>query len=333
MAYDTYIAQGQFTADGNPKVLNLRGDVDWMEIYNYTQMATQQSTGRGVKFFWQRGMAADTGIEYKKTNSTDALNGVTLSSGGFTLIDTSVGGYFPGLSQVAVTAVSNANPPIVSTGNTAGLLSGDVVRLYQITSAEQLGAMDFSVDTIVANTSFRLPYMAQIVAGTSGFYSKVRFDPSIYPFKPSKYWITKLTQASSAVVTLSVKHQLKVGEAVRFIVPAAFGMIEMNELVGNITAIDQSTATTNTITVDIDSSAFTAFAFPLSGAVPFTSALCIPFGETANSAIADPNLLDDSVFNNNILGMYLAAGAQSPAGSSNDVIYWRAGKSFSNTIG
>jgi hypothetical protein len=101
-------------------------------------------------------------------------------------------------------------------------------------------------------------------------------------------------------------------------------MTEMDNLIGNITAV--STAN-NTITVDINSSAFTAFSFPLTAGVPFTFAEVIPVGETANGTFA--NSLDDATNNVSIIGMKLAAGVDSPAGSSSDVVYWRAGKSFS----
>jgi len=158
MADNTIILQGKFTADGNAKTIQLRSDVDWMKVYNWTQAATQQSTGRGVEFFWQRGMTADTGIEYKKTNSTDALNLVTLSSGGFTLINSTTDAVTG--SPVAITAVSTAATPVVSTGTTTGLIAGDTVRLVNVTSAQQLGGIDFTINNISSGVSFDLPYMA-----------------------------------------------------------------------------------------------------------------------------------------------------------------------------
>ncbi len=136
-----------------------------------------------------------------------------------------------------------------------------------------------------------------------------------------------MTAATSMVVTMSVTHGFTVGQAVRFVVPAAYGMVEADGLIGNITAVDTTLATGNSITVDIDSSAFTAFAFPANGDVPFTPALVVPVGMTANDTYA--NSLDDASDNQSYIGMQLAAGADSPAGANNDVIYWRAGKSFS----
>jgi hypothetical protein len=123
---------------------------------------------------------------------------------------------------------------------------------------------------------------------------------------------------------MSVTHGFTVGQAVRIKVPAAYGMTEIDNLIGNITAI--STAN-NTITVDIDSSTFTAFAFPATADVPFTPALVVPVGMDATGSTA--NSLDDATDNVSFLGIELGAGIDGPAGSSSDVIYWRAGKSFS----
>lgn len=313
------IQSGTFTSDGTAKQLNIRSDVDWMEVENYTQLATTQATGRGVIFRWYRGMAAGTGIEITKADSnSDALQGETMTSGGFTLLDTS--NQTPGTLNATITAISNAAVPVVSNSGTNGLSAGDIVRIIDVTTGQQLGGMDFTVgNSTLTSGTFSLDYMAQIVTAGAGSWRKIDFDPIYYP---RRRFITDITGATSAVVTLSVTHGFTAGQAVRFNVPAAFGMTEMDGLIGNITAV--STAN-NTITVDIDSSAFTAFAFPVSGDVPFTHAQVIPVGETANSTYA--NTLDDATDNQAVVGMLLGAGIDGPAGSSSDVIYWKAGKS------
>jgi hypothetical protein len=312
------IQSGTFTSDGSAKQINIRSDVDWMEVENYTQMATQQGTGRGVIFRWYRGMAAGTGIEITKADGTDVLNGETMSSGGFTLLDTS--DQTPGTLNSTITGISNAAIPVVSNSGTNGLSAGDIVRIIDVTTGQQLGGMDFTVgNNTLSSGTFSLDYMAQIATATTGSWRKIDFDPIYYP---RRRFITDITSASSAVVTLSVTHGFTAGQAVRFNVPSAFAMTEIDGLIGNITAV--STAN-NTITVDIDSSAFTTFAFPVSADVPFTHAQVIPVGETANSTYA--NTLDDATDNQALIGMLLGAGIDGPAGSSNDVIYWKAGKS------
>jgi hypothetical protein len=329
MADNTIIQQGRFTSDGTNKTLQIRSDLDWMNVYNFTQAATQQATGRGVQFYWQRGFAADTGLEYKKTNSTDALNLVTLASGGFTLIDSSV--QTPGAlnnGSTGVSAISNASIPVATVGSTAGMAAGSVVRIINVAGAQQLGGFDFTVGyNTFGATTFSLDYMSQIVAGTTGSFRVIPFDPIFYP---RRRFITKITKAASAVVTLSVTHGYKVGQLVRFVVPAAYGMVEMNGLQGTITAINTTTTSGNTITVNIDSSAFTTFAWPLTAVNPFTAAEVVPIGEdTAQALTSAVDILSDATLNTAYIGIILAAGAQSPAGSTSDVIYWTAGKSFS----
>lgn len=318
MADNTIIQQGRFTADGNAKILQIRSDVDWMRVYNWTTTAAG-GAGTGVEFLWLRGMTDDTGIEYQKLAADESMSPVTLASGGFTLQDTS--GSPLGAINTTVTAVSTAATPVVSATSTTSLVNGDTVRMINVTSAQQLGGIDFTIGSVVANTSFTLAHMSQLaLAGTTGSFYPVNMQPQFYP---RHRYISAVTQAASAVVTLTVTHGFTAGQAVRFMVPSAYGMTEIDGLIGNITAI--STAN-NTITVDIDSQAFTAFAFPANADVPFTPAMVVPVGETANETYA--NVLDDATENQGYIGMYLAAGTDSPAGVTSDVIYWMAGKSF-----
>jgi len=323
MANGTIIQQGRFTSDGSAKVLSVRSDIDWMEVINYTVADDDtQTTAVGVAYFWQRGMSDDTGIEYKKSNAANAAQLTTaLASGGFTLEDSSAN---PVLAAVAVTSTSNATQPVVATGDTSGLVAGDIVRLVNITSAANLGGIDFQISSVVANTSFTIANALANApgAGTTGFYRKIKYNPMFYP---RRRYLANVTQAGSAVVTTTVDHGYTVGQEVRFHVSSPYDMVELDGLQGSITAV-----TASTFTVDIDSSAFTAFAFPVNADSPFTPAQVVPLGEDV--AVARDNNVDelkDATDNVSYIGMRLAAGADSPAGSTSDVIYWRAGKSFS----
>ena len=80
------------------------------------------------------------------------------------------------------------------------------------------------------------------------------------------------------------------------------------------------------------STAFTAFTFPASSSNAFTPATVVPMGEdTADALIQNVNILSDATVNTGYIGMTLAAGANSPAGLSGNLIYWVAGSSFSVT--
>lgn len=316
------VISGTFTSDGTAVTLPIRCDVDYIFTENLTQLATTQATGRAVKCEYHRNMAADSQIRTVKTNNTDAVNMVVDTSGGFTLVDTSLNTLGGALTS---TGITNAAPPVVSLASTAGLSNGDIVRVTNSTGALQIAGMDFTIGNLVANTSVELSYMvAPGSAATSATIRKVNYQPIYYP---RRRFITAITKASSAVVTLSVTHGLTVGQRVVFNVPAAFGMTEINSLRGQITAIN---TTTNTVTVNIDSTSFTTFAFPATTGVPFTFAQLIPFGDapaTVANVNADQSVLDGATDNQAILGVRLAAGVQSPAGSNGDVIRWVAYKS------
>lgn len=321
---------GSFTSTGADVILNVPQGVDWIFVANQTQLAANQTTAVGVKYYWQSTMAAGSMNATFKSNAANAANlEQYITSGGFTPVNTSL--RTPGTS-VALTAVSTASTPLVSTGDTSQLTANSsVVRLYNVTSAQQLGGFDFTIGTVVASTSFTLKYMAQLsVAGTTGTYRVIPYDPLFYP--PYRY-ITAITQATQAVVTMSVTHGYQVGQEVRLNVPSAYGMVEMDTLTGTIQAID---TVNNTITLDINSTAFTAFAFPLTGAVPFAPAIVTPVG--ANTAVIlsnSGNILNDSMYNTGLIGIRLSGGAGHPAGASSDVIHWFAGtaQAYTNNNG
>lgn len=314
------ILQGKFTSDGTPKVIQLRSDVDWMRVYNWTQMATQQSTGRGVEFYWQRGMAADSGLMWKKKDSgVDDLKGTVITSGGFTLVDSTSNPLASKMTDIS--AISTATVPVVTVSDTTALSNGDIIRFEDVTGAQQLGGLDFTIGSLATYT-FTLPWMSTLGgAGTNGSYRRIIYDPIFYP----RYrYITAITKAASCVITTSVTHNYSVGQTVRLVVPAAYGMHEADKLQGKITAIS---TTYNTITVDIDTTTFTTFAFPTTTYGAFSPAMVVPVGEDGTY----PNLSDDTTRNTSYIGMKLASSVVSPGGYSGDVMYWTAGKSFSVT--
>ena len=330
---NTIILQGHFVSQGLPVDLLLRSDVDWVRVYNATEIDANNDN-HGVEYYWQRGFADNRGFVWVRNADASAIkltSSATLGVDGFSLFD---GSLFSQGAPVAVTGITNANPPVVNTGNTAGLRAGDVVRIINVVGAHQLGAMDFSIGNVINNTSFTLEFMSPIVNANpgAGFYRKIKSGNNL--FRPTKYWVTNMGQDAQLIVTLSVEHSLVVGQEVRLYIPAAFGMVEANQLQGTVVAINQadSNGITNTVTLNIDSSSFSAFTFPLTAGVPFSPALLIPFGEdTGFAESASANILADSVFNNSELGITLFPGITSPAGSEGDVIFWRAGKSFSDT--
>lgn len=322
---NTIIQQGSFTSDGTAHTIILRSDVDWMRVYNYTA-ADGATSGDGCIYYWQRGMTDGGGLyEYHPAaDQTLAINAIAAGSG-FYYIDTSA---TSPSAAVAITGATNATQPVVSTASTSGLANGDIVRLSSVTGAESIGGWDFAIDTLVANTSFRMAYAMQQApgaAGTAGYWRRIPYDPIFYP-----RWrnIVNITAAASAVVTCSVPHGYTVGQKVRINLPdTRFGMVEINGLSGTITAV----GAVNTFTLDIDSSGFTAFTFALPASVPFSMPTVVPLGIDTGTAISGAvDILADATYNSAYIGMKLMPGAAGPGGNTSDVMYWVAGKSFSN---
>ena len=309
------VASGNFTSDGSAKDVALRSDFDFFETVNHTQMATTQATGRGVVFNWRNGFADDSAEMVSKENAANTVTYEVVTSGGFSRIDQS--NQALGAAQATSgTDVTQANPAVV-TVTSHGYSNGDRIRIYGTTGMLQIAGMDFTIGNVNTN-DFELSYLDSsgfAAVATAGFVRKVPNNPI---FAPERLFITNISQAASAVVTFSTTHGLAVGGQISFRVTSANGMVEMDGLVGQITAV--STAN-NTVTVNIDSTGFTAWSFPTSAvaALGYTQAHAVPVGEI-------PSVLSEAVENTSQILMRLAGGADSPAGSSGDAIYWRAWK-------
>lgn len=297
---------GTFTSDGTAVNLSLPSGYTELELTNMTDIGSTAAATPVMKAWGYSQMDDGEAIYATKTNGAATIAiPTTTTSNGFTFINDSA--IEPlGAANSTITGISNASPPVVSLTSTAGLSSGDVVRLYGTTTALQLAGVDYTIDTIVANTSFNLAYVgtAPGAAATAGTFRRVPFDPRYYP---AHRYITAITAASSAVITLSVTHGFTAGQAVRIKVPSDWGMTEIDGLIGNITAVN---TTTNTITVDIDSSAFSAFAYPSSAtaAAGVDFPLVVPVGMTANSTYA--NSLDDATDNQSFRGVIIGTSVQ-----------------------
>lgn len=318
---------GSFVSTGVAQTLVLRGDIDSLEVWNATELAAGNAN-RGVSYYWQRGMAANNGVVYQRNAGATAVNMTTsaaLGVPGFTLLDTSV--TVPG-AAIATTDVGTTARRVL-TANTTGLSVGSIVRLINMTGAHEFDGMDFTVTAVNAGVSFDVGYApVTVAAAAAGTYRRIPNDTLYYP---RNRYIGSISQAAQAVVILTVTHNYQIGQKVRFYVDAMYGMTQINGLVGNIVAVNTGT---NSITVDIDTTGFTAFAWPLTAvaaATPHTLPQVVPVGEdtaTALAAVPPADILTDATLNTGLIGISLGAGVTSPAGSNADVIYWRATSSF-----
>src|SRR6185437_10327682 len=193
------------------------------------------------------------------------------ASNGFTYVTTSP--VVEAQAANAITAISAANPAVVTQTNTYS--DGDIIRIYSTTGDLTISGMDFQISS-TSGSGYTLLGLANIAgnglaAATAGFTRRVSKNAAV---DPEYLYITNISNAAQAVVSTSVDPSAYyvVGNKIHFSVPSSFGMTEINQLTGIIVAINAVSATGNigayNVTVDIDSTAFTAFAFPLTTSSP-----------------------------------------------------------------
>ncbi len=90
-------------------------------------------------------------------------------------------------------------------------------------------------------------------------------------FYPQRALINAITNDTQAVTTFTADHDFTVGQVVSFRVTRDFGMFQINNKKGTVIAI-----TSDTITVDIDSSSWDAFDFSLIDTLETTPPQCVP---------------------------------------------------------
>lgn len=340
----TIIQSGSFVSTGANVVLQLRSDVDYIQVTNLTTIANGPANNTGLRWSWYRGMAQrDAIIEtydavpaYGITTAA-ALRGAGASAEGFSLLDSSLQG--TGTPVLCASIAAGGVPPVVTAANTGNLVDGDIVRLTQLTGAWQLSGLDFTVDQVNpgANT-FRLPGMAPIVAapatGANSRWRKVNYNPLYYP---RNRYISAITQAANAQVTTTVAHGLTVGQKVRFHIPeitaVAFGMVEMDRMEATVMTIVSAYA----FTINVDTTAMTAFAFPLTADVGagMSFAQVTPIGMDMVTALSTgADYLKDATINEGYIGLLVPGNPAAvatffnPGGAAaGETIYWVASKS------
>ena len=111
-------------------------------------------------------------------------------------------------------------------------------------------------------------------------------------FFPLMREISNITQAQIAVVTTTEDHFFVPNELVSFRVTPAYGMFEMNNLRGKVISV-----TSDTLTVDIDSSNFTAFSNP--GDLTGTTPPCVvPSSSGVDLNTYSPTMILEDAFDN-----------------------------------
>lgn len=295
---------GTFVSTGAAFLLNLPTGYDRIDLVNLTDIGSAAAEAPVMKATGTSSMAAGSALVSLKTNGAatiDLESGITAD--GFTFI-ADTGGLAIGPTTV-LTASTNVIAPVVSTATPAAV--GQVVRLYSTTAALQLSGMDYQVTAVTPGVNMTLGNVgtAPGSAATAGSFRIINADSRFYP---RTRYISAVTAAASAVITTTVDHGYAVGQKVRIYIPRFWGMTQLDNTVGTITAI-----TASTFTINVSTLGFTAFAYPTSAqaAAGIGFPIVVPFGEDIVSPYE--NLLGDGVRNISETGVVIGTAVQTTA--------------------
>lgn len=265
------------------------GPYDFIELRSlgkatsYTDGWGEASDAQAIAWWWERSMPQSyaKGILQSSEGSTPQLPAMTsynLSALGIRQYNTANPPVFAALATTAITG--SAGTYVVTMAETGDIQVGDYVRLYGTTGELQLAGYKFQVTAVTNDTSITLGYMAsggQVLAADATAGSVLKYIPN--QMYPRYSWIANISRAAQAVVHFTAKNDYVPGEILSFRVSAAYGMKEINNVHARVLSVTNS-ATVSSVTLDLDTTGFTAFAFPtsavaLSGVSP---AVAVPGG-------------------------------------------------------
>ncbi len=305
MGYLNQIKAGSFVSNGAPRVLEFDGSPDIVRLYYQGNASGNVWIADGAtpalkELYWNRNMGAGTGLGTRNVASNDEDEKVFFSSGGVSAFEPSYGEFGPNLTITGITAAS----PAVVTSTAHGLADGDQVIIQGGTGMQQINGQVYQITVVDANQfSLNSLNTTGFGAKTGGVAKRVLY-PGIW--QPQSLFPIIITQAAQAVITTSINHGYVAGQEVLLSVPADFGMTQADGKIAEIVSV-----TANTMTIDLNTTGFTAFAFPASG-----SPLAFP---SVTNYATQGSLVLNSYRNDGFKGVYLGA---SVAGSNGALVHY-----------
>jgi len=303
MAYLNQMKAGSFVSNGAPRVIEFDGSPDIVRLYYQGDAAGDVWTSSGSssnpfdrikEVYWNRNMAAGTALATQNTSGAATDEKFFVTAAGVSPFVPSYGQFGPALTITGITAAS----PAVVTSTAHGLATGDQVIIQGGTGMQQINGQVYQITRIDAN-EFSLNSLNAIGFGAkTGGVAKKLLYPGVW--QPQALFPIAITQAAQAVVTTSINHGYVAGQEVMLRVPADFGM---TQAVGAIAEIVSVTA--NTMTLDLNTTGFTAFAFPASGSP-------IDFPSVTNYS-TQGSLVLNAYRNDGFKGVYLGLNVVGPA--------------------
>ena len=338
----SFIGSGSYTnaASALPTTVALSAKPDYFMVRDITNYGAA-SNAAGLIEAWTYPFTMAAGA-YRGTGMTNAaatsntFYGLTGTANGFTFIDPANPPTFAALTGTTIDKTAWT----VLMANTGSIAVGDTVRVLSPTGMLQAGGITAQVTAVSVNTSITLGYIATAVTNGANFTSNasacsiLKFIPN--QFYPKELQVMHVTQATQAKVYFARPNTFTPGEIVDFNVPTTYGMISLSFLTKAVggaarVLVVTNTATESSITLDLDTSGFTAFAYPTSaGSVgkaspPFcfpAGSGVVPFNGSATVPQSPPGTnLQDAFDNRNQYYMYIGS---SVVGANSAVMQWMA---------
>lgn len=252
-----------FTSDGTAKTYTIGFVPTRVLVENLSKLESPVAGATVVRSRWDEAVGNSTTFTESTTAAAGELDTGTLTSGGIS-VRTGREPLFG--NRIDFTAFTKASGAVLTLETGHGIAVQDIVTILSAANANQVEGMSFSV-TAVSATSITLGQLnSTAFAGTlgAGAIRKMNF-PSVA--QPSINFVSAVstTNATRPVFTLTVSladTRFSVGQIISFGGFDTFGMAGLNDMNGEITAIN---ATANTITVDVNVSGLGVFAFPATG--------------------------------------------------------------------
>lgn len=374
------MAKGHFTVTETPsnaQVINLPFKPDAVQFWNYTKANSAATSQNVISGYWDADMGQGFSI-IQGYNATPALIYDTVTTGGISTF--SAGQMLQFGPTLTVTVVTKAAAAQVTTSTAHNLKSGDVVILEGLfetttTGMPQINGVPFTV-TVVDATNFTIPWntnQSNYTAISGAATGTPRTKKVLYPFLyfPGTTFISAITTGTTTTIDTTDAHNFVVGQEVAFRIPQEWGTVELNSLpnlltpgapmYGYVIAVTDY----NTVVVNIDSTAYTAFnsnqlvadvpglSYPQivavgdvntggvqisAGSPLYPSPQYMPIGTTKFNTINGP-AIQGAFVNNTSQGFIIGSGAGTVlttarmVGAANDVIYWRAFLHDMNVVG
>lgn len=279
MAEYSRLAKGNFTATGTEaqpasKFVNLPFRPDYVELWNYTNIAAAPAANKMTRAWWDAGLISGT------TNPTMVEVYTATPAASFDVIATGgISTFYAGLAlqygaKISVTAITAAANALITTATAHGYNVGDTVILESIAlsttnSMQLLNGVPFTIKTVPSTTTFTINWDT---SGTNYTALTVQTVPVVkkvlYPFLyvPQDNVITSITLGATTTVSTAMYHNFEVGQEIAFRIPPYWGTIELNSLpnlvipgspiYGYVVSVTDNW----TFVCNINSSAYTTFA-------------------------------------------------------------------------